>query len=217
MTGLARSHATSNWASGVSLVRRVAARVGADDVLTRGVVPHEGLPEILRWNHAGADAGAERSRRQAERLQPPRRVQVRLAGAPRRGDGRGLEQGPGGSRHSRGRADGRADDTEAREHRRLQHTRHGLEVGAQLLWVGEMCLGPRGVAAGGDRGEQREPPQGTTLTSGHAGPPKCGRWRRRSERARRGGWSSLKPTPWADDRTVTPRTNPAGRTNPLPR
>src|SRR5207248_1293803 len=90
------------------------------------------------------------------------------------------------------------------------------EVGAQLLWVGEMCLGPRGVAAGGDRGEQREPPQGTTLTSGHAGPPKCGRWRRPSERARRGGWSSLKPTPWADDRTVTPRTSPAGRTNRLP-
>src|SRR5207253_2020404 len=43
-----------------------------------------------------------------------------------------------------------------------------------------------------------------------------GRWRRRSERARRGGWSSLKPTPWTDDRTVTPRTTPAERTNHLP-
>src|SRR5256885_16327650 len=54
------------------------SRVGSDDVLMGRVVPHERLTEILRWNHAGVDAGPQRSEEHTSELQSPCNLVCRL-------------------------------------------------------------------------------------------------------------------------------------------
>src|SRR5256885_16973135 len=123
------------------------SRVGSDDVLMGRVVPHERLTEILRWNHAGVDAGPQRSRREAQRLQPPRRVRIRLPADPQGREGGRPQQRSRRRRHPGGRPGGGVDEAEALGYPGLQNARHGLEVGAEPPWVGGLGVRPGAVLA----------------------------------------------------------------------